>query len=33
MRQLMGILGWIENLRQLKKHQTVICCLMQYGIG
>lgn len=29
MRQLMGILGWIENLKPIKKHQTVISCLMQ----
>lgn len=32
MRQLMGILGWIENLRPIKKHQTVISCLMQNGM-
>ncbi|WYV95798.1 hypothetical protein PD502_13785 [Staphylococcus aureus] len=31
MGQLMGILGWIENLRPIKKHQTVISCLMQEG--
>ncbi len=32
MRQLMGILGWIENLKPIKKHQTVISCLMQNGM-
>ncbi len=32
MRQLMGNLGWIENLRPIKKHQTVKSCLMQNGM-
>ncbi len=31
MRQLMGDFGIDREFKAIKKHQTVICCLMQNG--